>query len=212
MNKRADANENEGSHHAIRIPTMAAMKSLAWLAAGLLVSWAGQAQAADAAEICTARLADVKQPLKFEDFPVPRASSSPITAPRLDSPEARRYRTVIREGTASGPNFAGHFAVVAWGCGSSCSERAIVDTQTGQVFFDRRLRDLDTTQADANGDRDEQFPAYFSLSSRLLVIVGAPNEDESHDGVAFYEWTGSQLKLLRFVPRLQACVRQPVSE
>jgi hypothetical protein len=180
------------------------------LLACLLVPWAVQSKASETVQTCNVRLADVKQPLKFEDFPAPVSSTSRTVAPRMDSSEARRYRTVLREGTADGPNFAGHFAVVAWGCGSSCSERAIVDTHTGRVYFDRRLRDLDTTQADANNDRDDQFPAYFNLSSRLLVIVGAPNEDESRDGVAFYEWTGSQLKLLRFVPRLQACVPESI--
>lgn len=170
----------------------------------LMVLWSAHAQA----EICRVRLAAVKQPLKFEDFPAVVSSARHIAAPRLDSPDARRYRTMIRQGVADGPNFAGHYAVVVWGCGSSCSERAIVDTNTGRVYFDRRLRDLDTTQADENDNRDKQFPAYFNVSSRLLVIVGAPNEDESHDGVAFYEWTGSQLKLLRFVPRLQACVTE----
>lgn len=180
------------------------------LATALLMSVALQAQAVTSAQICNARFANVKHPLKFDDFPSPPPSASHIAVPRLDSPEARNYRTVIREGVAKGSNFAGHFAVVAWGCGSSCSERAIVDTNTGHVYFDHRLRDLDTTQAEANSDHDDQFPAYFSLSSRLLVIVGAPNEDESRDGVAFYEWTGSQLTLLRFVPRLQACVPESI--
>lgn len=180
------------------------------LVACLSTSSAAYSRAVTAAEICDARLADVKQPLKFEDFPAPPSSSARLAAPRMESPEARRYRTMIREGAANGPNFAGHFAVVAWGCGSSCSERAIVDTRTGRVYFDKRLCDLDTTQANASSDHDDQFPAYFTLSSRLLVIVGAPNEDESRDGVAFYEWTGSQLKLLRFVPRLQACIAESI--
>lgn len=177
------------------------------LAMGLLVQWVAWAQASE----CNVRLADVKQPLRFEDFPAPASGASPIAKPLIDSTEARRYRTMIRQGAADGPNFAGHFAVVAWGCGSSCSERAIVDTRTGHVYFDKRLRDLDTTQADENGESDNQFPAYFNLSSRLLVIVGAPGEDESRDGVAFYAWTGNQLKLLRFVPRLQACVTKPIT-
>jgi hypothetical protein len=180
------------------------------LAACLLMPWAVPGMAAAAVQVCNANLANVKQPLKFEDFAVPVSHPLKVTPPRIDSSEARRYRTVIRHGAADGSNFAGHFAVVAWGCGSSCSERAIVDTRSGHVYFDRRLRDLDTTQAKAINDKDEQFPAYFSVSSRLLVIVGAPNEDESRDGVAFYEWTGSQLKLLRFVPRLQACVAESI--
>ena len=180
------------------------------LAACLLMSCAVQAKDAATVQVCNANLASVKQPLKLEDFAVPVSSTSKVAQPRIDSSEARRYRTVIRQGAADGPNFAGHFAVVAWGCGSSCSERAIVDTRSGRVYFDHRLRDLDTTQADSINDKDDQFPAYFNLSSRLLVIGGAPNEDESRDGVAFYEWTGSQLKLLRFVPRLQACVAESI--
>lgn len=185
-----------------------------WLArmfaVGLVLSLAAHAPAMAAEQICNARLAGVKHPLKFEDFPAPPSNARHVATPCLDSAEARRYRTMIRQGVADGPNFSGHYAVAAWGCGSSCSERAIVDTSTGHVYFDSRLRDLDTTQANANDERDDQFPAYFNLSSRLLVVVGAPNEDESRDGVAFYEWTGSRLKLLRFVPRLQACVVQSV--
>ncbi len=32
-----------------------------------------------------------------------------------DSKRARLYRTVLREGAEKGPNFAGHYTVVAWG-------------------------------------------------------------------------------------------------
>jgi hypothetical protein len=181
------------------------MRWRAYLASCLMVSCAALAQAGDASQICNVRLADVKQPLKFENFPGPAAGTSRIASPRLDSPYARLYRTAIRQQTAKGPNFAGHFAVVGWGCGSSCSDWAIVDTHSGRVYFDSRLHAVSTVQAESSDEHDNQFPTYFSLSSRLLVIVGAPNEDESRDGVAFYEWTGSTLKLLRFVPRLQAC-------
>jgi hypothetical protein len=34
----------------------------------------------------------------------------------------------------AGPNFAGHYVIVTWGCGSSCLMMAIVDLKTGRVF------------------------------------------------------------------------------
>src|ERR1700694_5182515 len=51
------------------------------------------------------------------------------------SPDARSYRTRLREGAAKGPNFAGHFTIVTWGCGSDCYDIAIVDARTGRVWF-----------------------------------------------------------------------------
>ena len=47
---------------------------------------------------------------RFEDFPVPAAErfKGMPAAVRLTSPEARRYRTMIRAGARKGPTFAGH--------------------------------------------------------------------------------------------------------
>jgi len=48
---------------------------------------------------------------------------------------ARYYRTRLREGARKGPNFAGHFTIVTWGCGSDCYDIAVVDARTGRVWF-----------------------------------------------------------------------------
>ena len=61
--------------------------------------------------------------------------------------EERRYRTVIRQGVTKGygvegsdgrqrpgPNFAGHFFIITWGCGSPCLMAAIVDATIGRVY------------------------------------------------------------------------------
>jgi len=42
----------------------------------------------------------------------------------LSSPEWREYRTMLRKGAKKGPNFASHFTVVQWGCGTQCSTGA----------------------------------------------------------------------------------------
>lgn len=71
---------------------------------------------------------------KFEQFPAKAWQGTAATV-RLASPKwARRMRTVLREGAKVGPNFAGHFTIVHWGCGSSCQVQAIIDARTGEVF------------------------------------------------------------------------------
>jgi hypothetical protein len=106
---------------------------------------------------------------------------------------------VLQDGVAAGPNFAGHYALVGWGCGASCNDFAIVDVRSGKVIFDRQIRDIYTGHV---GDFDFE---QARLDSRLLVIAGMPQEDEARDGVSYFEWNGSRLKLIRFVPRRKAC-------
>jgi hypothetical protein len=152
---------------------------------------------------CLIYLSDVASPPAFADYPASVRHSTGFAKPRLTSADGKRYRTAIREGAAAGPNFAGHYAVVSWGCGSSCNDGAIVDMRSGSVTFDSRIRDVYTGHVgDFNG-------AGVHLDSRLLVIEGMPQEDESRDGVTYFEWTGSRLKLIRFVPRIQACREAP---
>jgi hypothetical protein len=48
---------------------------------------------------------------------------------------AREFRTRLREAAREKPNFAGHFIVTTWGCGTECVEGAIIDARTGRVFM-----------------------------------------------------------------------------
>src|SRR5262245_33590984 len=63
----------------------------------------------------------------FEQFKVteePEFVPAPLNP--KSNPIARNYRTAIRSGMKSGPNFAGHYTLVVWGCGTSCSSFAVV--------------------------------------------------------------------------------------
>jgi hypothetical protein len=111
---------------------------------------------------------------------------------------------MLREAAAKGPNFAGHYTVAVWGCGSACTDFGIVDAKSGQVFFAPDLRGISAVSVIEPGDQEPQYNSLrFRADSRLLVVIGAPREDEAREGVAFYEWTGSGLKPLRFVSRGQ---------
>jgi len=85
---------------------------------------------------------------QFQDYP-PDSGFSGLTAePRLTTAWSQEYRTRIRLGAASregfwrgyepsdmpGPNFAGHYRVVNWGCGTGCLMMVVVDLKTGTVY------------------------------------------------------------------------------
>src|SRR5215207_9403419 len=48
---------------------------------------------------------------------------------------ANRFRTNLRSAAKGGVNFAGHYILTTWGCGTNCSQSAIIDARTGRVFF-----------------------------------------------------------------------------
>src|SRR5919109_618999 len=85
----------------------------------------------DTANRATAALAP-----RFEDYAVTdtafgRRQPAPVQFASADY--GQMYRTKLGEGAATGPNFAGHFTVVTWGCGTGCQIAAIVDARTGQL-------------------------------------------------------------------------------
>jgi hypothetical protein len=59
----------------------------------------------------------------------------PIAPPnwRADTKFAN-FRTAITQGAAGGVNYAGHYAIVRFGCGTDCSSGFLVDEMTGQIF------------------------------------------------------------------------------
>lgn len=174
----------------------------AFLIAALL---AARPEAADAAE-CSISVAAVASAPRFQDYPAPAGARFRPSAPRLTSIDAKRYRTMLRSAAAKGVNFAGHYTVAEWGCGASCADFAIIDQRSGKVFFERGLRAI---FGGAVGDEPDGEPSSWALryrrDSRLLIVVGAPNEDPKREGVAFYDWSGRHLKLVRFAPKASAC-------
>ena len=115
-------------------------------------------------------------------------------------PSARMFRTRLRNGAAKGPNFAGHYTVVVWGCGASCVTFAIVDSLTGRVIFwspgiDGTNLGEDTEDFEKEGSTGG-LQLRFRLNSNLLVSVGALNEDENNQGAFYYLIKDGHLKLL----------------
>ncbi|MCB9813203.1 MAG: hypothetical protein H6772_02220 [Pseudomonadales bacterium] len=50
------------------------------------------------------------------------------------NPDAKLFRTTITNQVAEGANFAGHYTMATWGCGTNCIGYAIVDVLTGDII------------------------------------------------------------------------------
>ncbi|MCU7495991.1 MAG: hypothetical protein HF314_16975 [Ignavibacteria bacterium] len=104
------------------------------------------------------------------------------------------FRTALRNGVKEGVNFAGHYTVVIWGCGTSCQSFAIVDQINGRVYFTKEL--LLVSYADY---WEKDYGLNYRPDSRLLVVNGRPDEDKDK-GRYYYEWKDNKLILIKMVP------------
>lgn len=132
---------------------------------------------------------------KFEDFKIENIFIGKTHSVSLhNNPRARMFRTALRNGVKEGVNFAGHYTVVIWGCGTSCQSFAIVDQINGRVYFTKEL--LLVSYADY---WEKDYGLNYRPDSRLLVVNGRPDEDKDK-GRYYYEWKDNKLILIKMVP------------
>ena len=79
--------------------------------------------------------AQQKRVPRFEDYAVRESYKGKVARVKLSSPAARMFRTMLRENAKKGVNFAGHYILASWGCGSGCHSFAFVDAKNGNVYF-----------------------------------------------------------------------------
>lgn len=118
---------------------------------------------------------------QFRDYRV-EVYSGPVRGPDLSShPDARTYRTRLRNAAEGQVNFAGELVLTYWGCGTTCVDGAVLNAKTGQIHF------LPHNLC-CWGDVDEGFrPIEIRPYSRLIVLAGLRDEVEPM-GAHFYEF------------------------
>lgn len=131
---------------------------------------------------------------RFEDYPVKtiyRGKNAPLV---LDK-DARTFKTRLRNAATGRPNFAGHYIVTMWGCGTGCDVGAIIDARTGRVYWFPFPVGHDY---EAGGEFN---PVAFRLSSRLIIFSGFRVDTDEEAGARFYKFDNGRFKLLRFIKR-----------
>jgi hypothetical protein len=99
---------------------------------------------------------DIDAP-KFEDYPATIKFNGKPAAPNFNTnTKARMYRTVITEEATEGPNFAGGFTLISYGCGTNCHLYTILNAKTGAVVSYNEM-------SSAQGED-------IRLDSRLIVL------------------------------------------
>lgn len=123
---------------------------------------------------------------RFAEYPAEaRCSGPPAPVDFSSDPDSKRFVTRITEGAATGPNFAGCYTVIEWGCGTECQAYVIVDARTGRIF---------------SPERPLSWGAWYRRDSRLFVtdpVATVLKKDAlpppSYITTRFFEWTGSGL-------------------
>ena len=115
---------------------------------------------------------------------------------------ANTFRTNLRNAAKEGVNFAGHYILTTWGCGTNCSQSAIIDARNGRVFFPRELEGAGFGFCELPDDTE---PIVSQADSRLLILNGFKGGDLSVEnapcGIYYLEWTGTKFRQVRFVKK-----------
>ena len=138
---------------------------------------------------------------KFTAFPAIVETAKAKSINFKKNPDVSTFRTRLTEGLRIGVNFAGHFVVVGWGCGTGCISGAIIDARTGNVFWPEQFNALGVWY---DGQEYAEEPVAFRKNSRMLVITGVPGQasddtPEKPSGAYYYEWKNNRLRQIKFV-------------
>jgi len=169
------------------------------------------------AGLCLACFASAQAPLpRFEDYPVTKIFDGTPAAPILATAEERLFRTRIREGVAKGlgvtrdgqeqpgPNFAGHYIIVEWQCGSPCGMMAMVDAVSGKVYglpLSKGLRLPDIGPGDPGECAQWGYATVeFRQNSRLITVTANPQWKKGGNYKHFFLWEGDRWRFLMRVP------------
>ena len=144
----------------------------------------------------------------FRDYSA-AAFKGKAAALKLTTPEARGYRTRLREGARRAVNFAGHYKLHTWSCGTSCLQTAFIDAKTGAVFFPKELNGFIACYYQPEAVENLEEALKFQRGSRLIVMSVYPTSErvkaEPKKGFYYYEWDGANLKLIKFVQKDEGC-------
>lgn len=129
------------------------------------------------------------QPPKFSDFRVSQRFLGKNATPKITD-KWRLFRTRISSASKRLPNFAGHYRVVQWGCGSDCLKFVLLDLRSGSVY-DAPFESLWLDAYQTHGWRGAGLE--YHANSRLLLADGCASDACS---TSYYEWTGTAFRVI----------------
>ena len=140
---------------------------------------------------------------EFARYPAERKLDRQPAKVRLNTKRAKMFRTVLRSAAQEGPNFNGRYRIAHWGCGTNCIEWAVINLETGAVWFAPKPA---FSCWSADEPANVKVPDWFvsRLDSRLFYVhqCSRTRTDRTFDRRMVYVWSEGTAKLLR-VEKLQ---------
>jgi hypothetical protein len=147
--------------------------------------------------LAVTHLAAAAQIPTLEGFHVAQVFRGPAAKPVLHTQVQKRFATEIRKQAVAPPNFAGHYKIVEFDCGTSCVSMVVADLATGNVYDGPFIILGYGSNCEYEGGFNE---LEYRASSRLLVARGCPEDVDKDCGTYYFEWQGDHFAKLRFAP------------
>ncbi|HLK05304.1 MAG TPA: hypothetical protein VKT53_12760 [Candidatus Acidoferrum sp.] len=100
------------------------------------------------------------------------------------------------------PNFAGHYGIAEYSCGTNCAELVIVDLKSGAVLENSPYTTIESHFDSKKGASYEGIS--FRRQSRLLIASGCFDWDvptsSRECGTKYFEFKNAKFVLLQFIP------------
>lgn len=138
-----------------------------------------------------------KKSSRFEDFSVAVYKGKMAPVNLRNHRKARMYRTMLRFSIKDGVNFAGHYIIARWGCGSNCITIAVIDVKRGTVFFPPEFSYFGVGFEFKEGNEKDELQ--YKPNSKLLIAEGILEFDSADNlkaGKYYFVWERNNLRLL----------------
>ena len=140
---------------------------------------------------------------QFTDYPVREKWRGPAAKVRLTTKSEHMFRTRLTDAAKEPPDFAGHYRIAGWGCGSACVATAIVNLKTGLVYPPPLAGKGEGWQRWMNcAAWLDDKPLEYRRDSRLMIVRCGWDVDENGRNwpdVYYLLWQGTRFEQLLHV-------------
>jgi hypothetical protein len=137
---------------------------------------------------------------RFEDYAVTEVWNGPPAGAKITSASKKMFRTNLSEAAQQPPNFAGHYRVAVWGCGTRCESGAVIDLKTGDVFhLPSVLSTQELKQWIYCTSVYDKGGLTYRTDSQLMVLkcgAGADEQGNNTPDTYYFRWANSHFHLL----------------
>jgi hypothetical protein len=127
----------------------------------------------------------------FEQYRVAENYKGKVAPPVLSEVQPA-IRAKLKGAARQKPNFAGHYILLTWSCGSECLTGCVIDATTGHIYM------LPVSLCCWNPDGVQtENPIEFHRDSKLIIFKGGRNGKACDWGQHYYQFDKGQFELIK---------------